>query len=538
MNHSRLTPWCLSATFLAMCLLCGADRTAEAGETISLDSAEAGSHWTSTTPRLVSVKNGELILDGRQQFCSAFYTPVQVVNPGVSAEFLVEPNPGGVEACGFILGAADSATFHFVHFDRSQAILGISTRESSWKEIRRVSGLEKPAGKWHQAAFESHGEQLRVSLNGKLLFEVPMQSHQGGRIGFYASEGLAHVKGISIQGGLQPTKDRFQLIPQNMVIVCKDAGAGAYEAFPDVCRLSDGRLMAVFYAGYGHISFPNEKLPKGGRICCCYSSDEGETWTAAEIVYDGPDDDRDPSIVQLPSGRILCNYFPYTKEGADGTWMISSDDLGKTWSAPRRIRKDAYCSSPIRILSTGRLILPLYVANKITATGAVMYSDDQGETWSDLIQIDNGGMRLDAETDVIELKAGTLYAALRDKMAYSISKDQGQTWSVAEPMGFRAHCPYFLRTVGGEIVIAYRIPATNLRVSVDECQTWGDDVEVDRVGGAYPSMVNLKDGSVLIVYYEEGPNSSIRAKRFRVTKTGVEFLPISQSFNQSFNPSP
>ena len=40
---------------------------------------------------------------------------------------------------------------------------------------------------------------------------------------------------------------------------------------------------------------------------------------------------------------------------------------------------------------------------------------------------------------------------------------------------------------------------------------------VDTVGGAYPSMVNLKDGSVLIVYYEEGPGSSIRAKRFRAT---------------------
>jgi hypothetical protein len=47
---------------------------------------------------------------------------------------------------------------------------------------------------------------------------------------------------------------------------------------------------------------------------------------------------------------------------------------------------------------------------------------------------------------------------------------------------------------------------------------------VDTVGGAYPSMVNLKDGSVLIVYYEEGSNSSIRAKRFRATSTGVEWL--------------
>jgi hypothetical protein len=37
-------------------------------------------------------------------------------------------------------------------------------------------------------------------------------------------------------------------------------------------------------------------------------------------------------------------------------------------------------------------------------------------------------------------------------------------------------------------------------------------------------MVNLNDGSVLVVYYEEGSASNIRAKRFRVTKTGVEFL--------------
>ena len=30
--------------------------------------------------------------------------------------------------------------------------------------------------------------------------------------------------------------------------------------------------------------------------------------------------------------------------------------------------------------------------------------------------------------------------------------------------------------------------------------------------GAYPAMVNLKDDSVLIVYYEEGGKSNIRAR--------------------------
>lgn len=31
--------------------------------------------------------------------------------------------------------------------------------------------------------------------------------------------------------------------------ICTDAGAGGYEAFPDICRLKDGPLMCVCYAG-------------------------------------------------------------------------------------------------------------------------------------------------------------------------------------------------------------------------------------------------------------------------------------------------
>jgi hypothetical protein len=68
------------------------------------------------------------------------------------------------------------------------------------------------------------------------------------------------------------------------------------------------------------------------------------------------------------------------------------------------------------------------------------------------------------------------------------------------------------------------VPSTSLHYSLDECKTWSKNVLVDNVGGAYPSMVNLKDGTVLIVYYEEGRGSSIRCKRFRATKAGIEWL--------------
>ena len=478
------------------------------------------------------IVDGELVLDGRLRVVRAFYLPSEWGDVTLSAKFMVEPAAEGVLACAFVVRAQDANHSYYVHFDRKQAILCRSDASNSWIELDRVGELDKPAGVWHEGKLEAIGNKLRVYLNGKLVCEAEDDHIKSGRIGFYANQGVAHVKDIVVTGAAQPAKGELKLPPPLYVHVCTDAGAGAYEAFPDVCRLNDGRLMSVFYAGYGHVALPNEQLPKGGRVSYCLSSDEGRTWSPAQTLYDGPDDDRDPSIVQLESGKLICNFFSLRKADGNsppwhglGTWMVSSTDMGKTWSELKQIAKDYYCSSPIRQLSDGTLILGLYAEREGKSWGAVTLSKDDGETWSDVIDIDNGGVRLDAETDVIELKDGTLYAAQRPKMCFSVSKDRGQTWSVSKPIGFAGHCPYFLRTRDDIILLAHRVPSTSLHYSLDECKTWSDNVPVDTVGGAYPSMVNLKDGTVLIVYYEEGGGSSIRAKRLRATQSGIEWLP-------------
>ena len=318
---------------------------------------------------------------------------------------------------------------------------------------------------------------------------------------------------------------------KDFVYVCTDAGAGGYEAFPDVGRLQDGRLLSVFYAGWAHVSLPDETHPRGGRVAACFSSDEGRTWSPASTVYDGPDDDRDPSVVQLDDGRILCNFFTLRKMGSGyrgiGSWLVESSDGGKTWSGPRLV-SPYYCSAPIRKLPDGRLILGLYIEASDDAFGAVTISEDGGRTWSPPVDIPNGGLRLDAETDVIVLKDGRLYAAQRtatESMRYSISEDGGKTWSVSQPMGFPGHCPYLHRSPDGTIVCAHRKPNTSLHYSLDECQTWSENVLVDGVPGAYPSMVTLQDGSILIVYYEEGEGSSIRARKFRTSPGGIVWIP-------------
>jgi photosystem II stability/assembly factor-like uncharacterized protein len=316
--------------------------------------------------------------------------------------------------------------------------------------------------------------------------------------------------------------------------VCRDGGAGGYEAFPDVCRLVDGRLMAVFYAGYGHVSLSTPKWPIGGRIDYALSSDEGRTWTRARVLYDGPDDDRDPSIVQLPSGKLLCSFFSLRRKAGPagewdglGTWLIESSDLGRTWSKPRRVSADYYCSSPIRLLSDGRLMLGLYRQDGEKAWGAVTTSGDDGRTWGPVVDIPNGGWKLDAETDIIPIADGRILAVEREpatSMCSSISADGGRTWSVSQPLGFPGHCPYLLRTSGGVLLLAHRLPGTSLHYSFDEGRTWSENVPVDERIGAYPSMVELKDGTVLIIYYEEGAGSNIRARRFRLGHGGLEWL--------------
>lgn len=327
-------------------------------------------------------------------------------------------------------------------------------------------------------------------------------------------------------GAASPVK-----VPE-FVYVCRDGGNGAYEAFPDVCRLEDGRLLCVFYAGWTHVSLPDSAHPRGGRVVAAYSSDEGKTWSAPEVVYDGPNDDRDPSIVQLSDGRLLCNFFSLESDGKGGyrglgTWIVESSDAGKTWSDARQMVADYYCSSPVRELKDGTLLLGLYRENDADANGAVLVSKDHGAIWSSPINIANGGLRLDAETDVIEMKDGRLFAAERtakESMRYSISTDRGQTWSVSAPVGFPGHSPYLHRTRDGILLLAHRLPQTSLHYSLDDGATWSDSVLVDDFIGAYPSMVTLDDGSVLIVYYEEGDGSNIRARKFRATRGGIEWL--------------
>jgi sialidase-1 len=322
-------------------------------------------------------------------------------------------------------------------------------------------------------------------------------------------------------------------------VISRGEAAGTYQAFPDVCRLKNGDLLAVFYGGYGHISFPTDQCPKGGRVCMVRSADEGRSWTVPQILFDGPKDDRDPHIAQMRDGTILCSFFTYEKvTGPNGkteqhcaSCLVSSRDGGVTWDNEPRVVADGWpCSAPVRESLYGTRLLGVYTETNNLAFGGVIRSTDSGRSWSDPIPIgQDSGVRLDAETELIFLKGGTLYAALRGdrvNMHYATSLDEGATWSGVKDIGFPGHCPHLTRLKTGAILLTHRLPNTALHVSRDEARTWQGPYIIDNKIGAYPSTVELKDGTVLVIYYEEGEGSAIRARRFKLNPDGPEFVPL------------
>ncbi|HOX38905.1 MAG TPA: exo-alpha-sialidase [Candidatus Brocadiia bacterium] len=514
----------------------------------ALEAATEASYWNFSEGQW-QTGGGMLVQSNTRLFCAAFLKNPACRNACVSAEFRVSEEGTGVKAAGLLIGATSDNDYIGLHLETRtpQLILYRTPWVAGGTEMgRRALPRERlAAGQWHSASLEARGTKCVVHLDGRKIFEVEMKAESPvGLPGVYTSQGKVEFRNITVHGNAEQMKEEWKMDPKLYKIICDDAGAGGYQAFPDVCRAANGDLIAVYYAGYGHVSVANDRLPKAGRICASRSTDDGRSWGAPFMVCDTDADDRDPHIALLPDGSLICNWFATWPDNAIPAQFkfkhqvvtSVSGDNGRTWSEPQwfQFAEDLWwvCSAPVRVLSDKTLILGLYTedAKANTAYGATVKSRDGGKTWTNLATIGkDSGVRLDAETDVIELKDGRLFAALRSpgpSMYYAFSADKGLNWGPVKPFGFPGHCPYLMRHSSGAILCAHRLPATSVTWSWDEGATWAKPIQVDSVGGAYPSLLELKDGTILCVYYEEGENSRIRAARLRATREkGAEAIP-------------
>jgi hypothetical protein len=325
-----------------------------------------------------------------------------------------------------------------------------------------------------------------------------------------------------------------------------------YNGWPTVARRKCGQLLVVCSGGREAHVCPF------GRVEMMRSDDEGRTWGWPCVLLDTEIDDRDSGVLETAKGTILVTTFTslayesYNLAKAEkikpgepgawaperlarwqaahnrlpaekrkemlGEWMLRSTDGGATWSAPYRCQVNSP-HGPFQ-LADGRV---LYAGKELwhgDHRNGVCESKDDGQSWQWLATIPTReGDRPDSyhELHGVETTDGRLVVQIRNhnkqnsgETLQTESSDGGKTWSTPHTIGVWGLPSHLLRLQDNRLLMTYghrRPPYGNqARVSEDGGRTWSESMILsgDGLGGdlGYPSTVQLKDGSLLSVWYE------------------------------------
>lgn len=340
-------------------------------------------------------------------------------------------------------------------------------------------------------------------------------------------------------------------------IVCRlpDARLG-YFGWPTVARLDDGTLIVA------SSGLRSEHICPWGKTVLNTSADDGRTWSAPRVINDSPLDDRDAGIVCLGGSRLLVSWFTsdtriyrhtdWCKVGETdnwdavlcgwtddlvrkwlGSWIMLSDDKGKTWGRPVRVPVSTP-HGPIRLANGDLFYLGRPMGPDIEhalQTVEAWRSTDNGMTWREQGKVPsaNGARGVNnEEPHVIELSGGRLVGMIRFEFSgendpaekaghahFTIyqtdSYDGGKTWSVPRSLGISGSPPHLMRHSSGMLIMTYgyrKAPfGQRVAFSRDNGATWDHDWIVRDDGPdsdlGYPSTVELADGALFTVCYQK-----------------------------------
>lgn len=226
---------------------------------------------------------------------------------------------------------------------------------------------------------------------------------------------------------------------------------------PGMIRTTNGTLLACFDARYeNHLD-----LTADIDVAVVRSEDGGQTWSEPTVAMDaGPGKGHgcgDPCILQdTTTGRIwlqalathfdrnpcLLNSRPGFDPADTGQWeMVYSDDDGRTWSKNINITREIKQHQWTTILagpgcgictSKGVIVFPAQIWDfkaRPVSMSTICYSEDNGKTW----HYGNGVPHRTSECQVAELADGSLMLTCRNetfqgKRVVYTTKDLGKTW--------------------------------------------------------------------------------------------------------------
>jgi len=325
---------------------------------------------------------------------------------------------------------------------------------------------------------------------------------------------------------------------------------------PGTIQLKNGDVLMASPWGRPPVNF--EELARTFPVPPLYrSKNQGRTWVAEgplklEWKAGGMISDGGISFLRLADGRIgllAHRHLPNNKGGGLPVISFSSDE-GGTWSPAQVIGQgfapdDAWYVMNDRLvqLRSGRLLVPMAHAVRSSRhegdedEAVCFYSDDGGVSW----QVSQPAPLPDAprgmpEANVMELKDGRILMLARSGTGFvleSHSADGGVHWSSPRNTTLVAPCSSLTlkRLPDGRLIVFYNhaqpyepggfFPRCPLAyaVSADEGATWSGPTVVDDDGwnngrpdrdNIYPSICFLDEGMLVVwsAHYSDGKFSA------------------------------
>ncbi|MFC3417545.1 sialidase family protein [Algoriphagus hitonicola] len=354
------------------------------------------------------------------------------------------------------------------------------------------------------------------------------------------------------------------LLAQETLVFEADKEGHAIYRIPAIINLPNGELLA-FAEGrvngtddFGDINLVMKR-----------SNDRGENWSNLETLvdYDSLQAGNPAPVVDLhnpefPDGVVFLfyntgnnhEYDIRMNRGVRETWMITSFDLGKSWTTPENITTQVhlpnnpdfnpeyqnpedwrhYANTPGHAFQfqhgphQGRI----YVAANHSAGDPIsdwsdyqahgFFTDDHGQTFSLSESVKFGGSN---ESIAAELTHGRMIMSSRNQKGdirqriLSYSSDGGQTWeeSYFEPQLPDPVCQASILNIGaqdGKTILAHSNAASEeernhltIKISYDEGKTWTKNILIDsnengekNAWTAYSDLVNLDKNTLGILY--------------------------------------
>ena len=253
--------------------------------------------------------------------------------------------------------------------------------------------------------------------------------------------------------------DEHEVSPVSSQAVKIDAGNYPSYLAASVTRARNGDILVFTRVGANHAA-------SKGKIVLFRSSDDGVTWGDAGTVAEDPVYDcRNPITVTLPSGRILLGYAVYGYQEGLATQpnrIVYSDDNGKTWSTLSTVAYPPYFASAGNIMivpSTGVLLLPCEDTTVTPWRAVILLSTDGGVTWVECASFSLPEYSFNEPT-LAYADNGKLYCVVRDDASWHYwvleSVDNGESWSEPVPYPQMTGSQPSLTRVGNYLILLSR----------------------------------------------------------------------------------